>query len=1039
MKISEFSVKQPVATLMIFLMAIILGVVSLAKLNVDMFPDVEPPVVSILTSWPGANASDVESEVTENIENQVNGVNNLDKLTSKSLDNISVVMCKFEWGTDLDVAANDVRNWLEMAKRDLPKDIEPPMLFKFSSASAPILFMTISGEKTWPRLYHLVDKKISDELKRVPGVGAITIYGGLRRRINVYFDLKKIEGFNLSMERINRVLAAENLNLPAGRIKSGFREYYIRFPARYQTIEEIKDTAIGYFHGRPVYFRDVAEVDDAFKPEELNGWGDGKKALVFMLQKQTGKNTVAVINRVKDKLKEIQKTLPSDVKISMPMDNSDNILTTIRNLRNTLLWAVFFVILVTFIFLRRIHSAIIISLTIPFSLIISFVLLYLAGYTINLISLMSLAIATGMVVDNGIVVLENITRHIEGGGRIKTSAIFGASEMGMAITASTMTTIVVFVPLMFVSGLAGIVFKQLGFVIVVTLLASLFTALSMTPMLASQWVSPREKNKEKSDVSGFSDTVFKMSEEWFKKIENGYSSLLDWSLRHRKIVILLVAVIFLSSISLIPFLSTSFVPEVDTGDLDVIFRLPEGTRIEETNKVIENILGDINEIVRPEEIRHSFGFDGQSDMGEGVAMGFDEGPNVGQVGFKLVNRDERERSAKEIAHILREKIESIPGISKLKVTARNPLEAVMMGGGKPISVEIQGSDLKKNIDFATRLKGIMRDIPGLVDVSISQKDPRPELWVEVDRKKASSLGLNIVNIAGTVRNYFYGFEATSFRDAGDDYEIFTRFRKQDKNRLDNLPEVPIFTPEGKMVKLKNVARIVEGEGPIEIERKNRQKVIKVEAGTYERSLGEVTADIRAELKNMEIPEGVSINFGGEIEEQKKAFRDLTMLLILGIVLVYMVMASLFGNLRDPFIIMFSVPFAFSGVIYVFYLAGITLGIISFMGIVMLIGIVVNNAIVLLNYIHLLRKRGERLFEAITHAGKNRLRPILMTTLTTSFGMLPMAVSNRVGAEVWNPLGMTMLGGLSVSSLITLVLIPTIYYTLEVKKEGRESK
>jgi HAE1 family hydrophobic/amphiphilic exporter-1 len=1031
MRLPEFSVKQPVATLMLFLAVILLGVVSLTRLNIDMFPDIEPPVVSILTTWPGASASDVETEVTKVIEDQVNAVSNLDTLTSKSLDNLSVVMCRFDWGTDLDVATNDIRDKLELARRDLPRDVETPMIFKFSSATAPILFMTITGEKTWPRLYHLADKQIADELRRVPGVGAIEIYGGLRRRINIYFDIKKIEGFHLSLRQVNQVLAAENLNIPAGSIKTGLREYFIRVPARYRTVGEIKDTIIGYFQGKPVYLRDVAHVEDAYKPQELNGWGDGKRGLVVILQKQTGKNTVEVIRRVKEKLSEIEQKLPPDVKINIVMDNSENILNSIKNLRITLLWAIFLVVLVTVVFLRRVRTAFIIFLIIPFSLLISFIFLYLFGYTINLVSLLSLAIAAGMVVDNGIVVLENIIRHVERGSMVSTSATLGASEMGMALTASTMTTVVIFVPLMFLTGLAGIIFKQLGFVLVITLLASLFTALSMTPMLASRFL-----NTKKSGREGIGSRLFNLTERWFQAIEDGYSRLLGWALEQRKIVIGLALAIFLSSLSLIPFLSTSFMPEVDTGDVSIDFRLTEGTRIEESTRVIERILSDINEVVRPEELRHSYAFGGQGEKGKGVALGFEEGPNVGSIGLKLVDRDKRQRSAKETAAILRERVEKIPGITRIRVRAKSAISAILMGNVKPISVEIQGPDLDANISFARDVEAAMKTIPGLVDIAISQKDPRPELWVEVDRRKASSLGLNIATIAGTLRNYFYGREATQLRDAGDNYAIFTRFREDDKNRLENLLNVPIFTPDGRMIRLNNIAKIVEGEGPIEIERKNREKIIRVEADIYKRSLGEVTADIRKELEKLGTPEGISISFGGEIEEQKKAFRDLTELLILGIVLVYMVMASLFGNLRDPLIIMFSVPFAFSGVFYAFYLTDVTLGIMSFMGIIMLTGIVVNNAIVMVDYIHQLQRKGHPLHEAVTGAGRSRLRPVLMTTLTTFFGMLPMALSERVGAEVWNPLGTTMLGGLALSTLVTLILIPTVYYMFEKRKEKK---
>ncbi len=1032
MKMPEFAVKQPVATLMLFLALGLIGAFSLTRLNIDMFPEIDPPVVSILTSWPGASASDVETEVTEPIEDQVNTVNNLDTLTSKSMDNLSVIACKFDWGTDLDVATNDIRDKLDLARRELPDDVEEPILFKFSSATAPILFMTISATKSWPRLYHLADKQIADRLKRVPGVGAVILHGGMRRRFNVYFDLARVEGYGIALAKINQILAAENQNIPAGSIKSGLKDYFVRIPARFRNTREIENTVIGYHQRRPVYLKDVASVEDDFEPQELNGWGDGLPAIVVILQKQTGKNTVEVIEGVKKKLEEFKQTLPPDVEINIIMDSSKDILDSVKNLRSTLLYGILFVIMVTFLFLRRLRTAFIIVLMIPFSLIIAFILLYLFGFTINLVSLMSLAIASGMVVDNGIVVLENITRHVERGGRVKTSAMFGASEMGLAITTSTMTTIIVFVPLMFLTGLAGIIFKQLGFVLVVTLLASLVTALMLTPMLAVKWISESTGNHRKNN--GLLGKLYLLSEKGFEILENAYRRILEWSLIHRKTVIFLSISIFLSSISLIPFLSTSLFPVVDTGALSIRFRLTEGTRIEETKTVVNAIFKNINEVVKPEELRHSYGFAGTTKEGVGVAIGFDEGSNVGSIGFKLVDRDQRDRSAVDIAALLRSRVEKIPGISKIRVQAQSAITAALIGAGKPISLEIQGADLKQSLAFAQQVKSAMETIPGLVDIDISQKDPRPEIWVDIDRKKASDLGLNITTIAGTLRNYFYGAKATEFKDAGDSFDVFTRFTQKDKDRLRTLPNVPLFTPDGRMIKLKNVAKIVQGEGPIEIERKNRQKIIKVEADFYQSSLGEVSAKLKKELAELGTPPGISIHFGGDVEEQQKAFRDLKILLAMGIILVYMIMASLFGNLRDPFIIMFSVPFAFSGVLYAFYFTGVTLGIMSFMGVVMLMGIVVNNAIVLLDYIHLLQKRGEPLFQAVTQAGRNRLRPVLMTTLTTFFGLFPMAISQRVGAEAWNPLGITMLGGLTVSTLVTLVLVPTIYYMLESRKQ-----
>jgi HAE1 family hydrophobic/amphiphilic exporter-1 len=1036
MRLPEFSVKQPVATLMLFLAIILIGGVSLSKLSIDMFPDMELPVVSILTSWPGASASDIETEVTQNIENQVTAVSNLDTLMSKSIDNLSAVMCKFDWGTKLDVATNDIRDALELVKRDLPKDVDSPMLFKFSTAEAPIMFMTIGGDLSWPRLYHIADKKIADEIRRIKGVGAIDIYGGLRRRINVYFDLKQIEGFHLSMQEINRILASKNMNIPAGSIKSGDREYFVRVPARYKTIDEINDTVVGYYQNRPVYLKDVANVQDAYKPQELNGWADGKKALVLVLKKQVGANTVAIISKIKERLEEIKKVIPSDVEIIISMDSSESILNSIENLCYTLGWGLFFVVVITLLFLRRLRTAMIIILTIPFSLTISLILLYMGGYTINLVSLMSMAIASGMVVDNGIVVLENIIRHIEEGGRPKTSAIFGASEMGMAITASTMTTVVVFTPLMFITGLSGVIFKQLAFVITVTLLASLFTALTMTPMLSSRWIVYSPKGLKAR--GGFLGRFYSLTESWFEAIEDGYSRLLTWALQYRKTIVVLAVTVFLSSLSLIPYLSTSFAPKVDSGDLNVTFRLPEGTRIEETNRVVESIFKIMDEIVMPEEFRHSFGFDGQTERGIGVALGFDQGPNVGQVGFKLVDSDKRKRSAVEIANLLRDRIEKIPGITQLKVVAGDPIGSIIMGGGKPISIEIQGPDLDANLAFAKKVEVKLKQIPGMVDVGVSQKDARPELWVEIDTRKASSLGLSTFLVASTLRNYFYGVAATQFWDGGEIFDIFTRFGDADKDRLETLLNSPVFTPDGRVIKIKNVARIVHGEGPIEIERKNRQKIVKVEGDIYGRSLGDMKGDIRRVLNNIGVPQGMSINFGGEVEEQEKTFRDLYLLFSLGIILVYMVMAALYGNFRDPLIIMFSIPFAIIGVVYIFFLTGVTLGMMSALGIVMLVGIVVNNAIVLLDYTHLLQKRGEPLFEAVVNAGKARLRPVLMTTFTTFFAMVPMATSSRVGAEVWNPIGITMLGGLSVSAIITLIIIPTVYYMFEKRKTDMEA-
>ena len=1020
MKLPEFGVKRPIATLMLFSALILMSITALFKLNIDLFPEIEPPIISVLTYWPGASAEDVEKNVTKYLEDRLITVNNLDELTSKSITNLSLIQCKFEWGTDLDTASNDIRDKIELAKRDLPPDIEKPVLFKFSSATAPILFMTVTADVSWPRLYYITDKIIGDELRRVPGVGAIVLYGGDKRQINVYFDLDKIKAYNLSLYKIREILKSENLDIPTGSIKLGKREYYLRIPARYKTVEEIKNCVVGYFHGNPIYLKDIAQVSDSFEERIMNGWGDGKPAIVVLLQKQTGKNTVEVADRVKEKLKKIEKILPRDVKINIVEDNSEYIKNALNQLKNTLFQAIILVIIVVFVFLLNIRSGIIVAITIPCSLIISFLLLYLGGYTINVVSLMSMAIAAGMVVDNAIVVVENITKHIERGSYPHIAAIYGTSEMGMAITASTFTTVVIFIPLMFVTGITGIMFKQLGYVITATLLTSLFTALTLTPMLSSKFLTLESKK------NSFTKKIHKSLD----KLDERYKSLLTWALKHRKTVIAISLLIFIPTIFLLKFIGTAFVPEPDAGFVSISFRLAEGTRLEETSRLIDKINQWIAKEIKPEELRHTYGFAGQTEKGFGEALGFEEGSNCGEVGLKLVDKDKRRRSDKEIAAILREYLKHVPGITRTKVIATNPISAVLMGGTKPIVIEVLGYNLEESLKVARKIKKIVQEIPGAVDVSLSFKDPRPEIWIEVDRKKAASLGLNIAIIADAIRTYFYGNNPTDFRDAGEDYDIFVRLTDKDKNRLETLPEVPIFTPDGRMILLKNIAHIKEGTGLTEIERKNRQRIIKVEADTYKRSLGEVTRDIKKKLEKLNLPSGVTIQFGGYIKEQREAFKDLKWLLLLGIILTYMVMASLYEGFLDPFVIMFSVPFAFTGVIWAFLITGIILNIISFMGIVMLTGIVVNNAIVLLDYTHLLQKRGLSLYEAIIEAGRSRLRPVLMTTLTTIFGMLPMALDKGVGSEIWNALGITVIGGLSLSTLITLILIPTLYSILE---------
>ncbi len=685
------------------------------------------------------------------------------------------------------------------------------------------------------------------------------------------------------------------------------------------------------------------------------------------------------------------------------------------------------VVLITFIFLRRGRSSLIISLTIPFSLVISFVFLYLFGYTINIMSLMSLAIAIGMVVDNAIVVLENITHHLEVGSRVEEASVVGAQEVGLAISVSTLTTVVVFAPMVFVGGIVGVLFKQLAFVVAITLLASLFTSLTLTPMLSSVLLRGQGLVER---VHGRWGKWLARSDEYFKALEAFYRRVLNWALTRRRQVLVATGVVLLVSLGTGKlWVGTEFFPDVDSGEIQINLHLPEGTRLEKTAQVAEEVMAIFDKEVPERE--HYYAMVGQSREGVDSALGFEEGTNIAQVGAKLISKEDRKRSVKEIAQTLRGRFAEIPGIVRTSVRDIGAVQKIFFGGGgKKISLEILGYDLTVLNHIAQEVKDLVAQISGTVDITVSRREPRPELWIKVDRQKASSLGLNMATITQTLRTNLFGSDPTQFRDAGEDYDIFLRLREEDRVNIEDIREVPIASPSGTMIRLKNVADVVESEGLVQIERKNRQRMLKVEADLQGRSLGAVTRDIKERLKTLSLPPGTTIEFGGDVEEQRKAFRDLSLMLLLGIALVYMVMASQFESLRQPLVIMGSVPFAFVGVIWSLLVTGTNLNVASFIGLIMLMGIVVNNAIVLVDYTNLLRGNGLPLAEAIGTAGARRLRPVLMTTLTTIFGLLPMAMSNQEGAETWNPLGITVIGGLLVSSIVTLIIIPVLYSLVE---------
>ena len=1020
MRLPELGVKRPIFTLMIFVAILVMGLVSLVRLPVDLFPEVETPSVTVITQWPGASVEDVEGRVTRVIENQLSIVNNLDEVTSRTREGFSAITCMFEWGSDLEEAANDIRDRLSVARRYLPEDIEEPIIYKFNSSSMPVLVFAATAKESWEKLYDLVEDDLGDALKRLPGVGAVQVYGGLHRQINIDIDPLKLSGYGLTLGQIEETIDNENLTLPAGNIKSGIIDYTVRVPGEYEEPDDVKDIVVKRNGGGgAVYLRDVAEVSDGFEePTRLSG-ANGRDSVIFVVQKRSGANTMKVCESVRGAVEETKSFLPQDVKIVNLMDTSDFIRQSLRNVTETLLWGGLFVTLTTFVFLRTIRASLVIVLTIPFSLIIAFFFMFIRGWTINIISLSALSVAIGMVVDNAVVVLENIDSYMSRGVKLREASMYAAGEVGLAITASTLTTVAVFVPLVFVTGMTGIYFGQLGGIITVTLMASLFCSLMLTPMLAARML---KEERNLIGGGGLGRALYHASERLFSCFEEAYGRLLGWALRWRGLVCMLAFAVFCLSLALFPLIGSEFSPDTDSGDLTVYFELGLGTRVEETSRIGEEIRMLGVSMFGEKNVVNS-----RWRCGDSKFSSTRQGSHMGNVEFKFIPMDKRDFSARDAGRRLIDALRARPEFVKTHMTTINRAMGRFSGSGKPIIVEIMGHDLDATRRVASEIKALCDRTPGAKDASVSMDDGKPELIVKVDRLKAATLGLNVSDVVETVRTLFYGKEASDFREDENEYWIFMRLKESRRGEMADILDSEVVLPNGRRVRVDSIAEVVQELGPLDIERKDQERMVKVEVDYFGRSIGDVSASIQAGIeKEIVLPEGTHITYGGMVKEQTEAFADLAGLTLLGLVLVYMVMAAQFESLIYPFVIFLALPFAFSGVLFALLGFGMTFNMFSFIGIILLVGTGVNNGIVLVDYINTLRARGENMADAIRHSGRQRLRPVLITTLTTVFGMMPLALAGGEGSETWKPMGVTVIGGLTFSTMVTLILVPVLY-------------
>lgn len=1044
MKLPEFGVTRPIATAMLFVAILTLGIICFFKLGIDLMPDIEPTRVTVMTTWEGASAEDVETKVTRVLEKHLGSVPNLDEITSSTSEGTSSIACTFTWGTNIDEASNDVRSKVDRAIRALPDDVDTPTIYKFDSASMPVMVIGVTASESIEKLYDIIDDEVSQPLQRLDGVGAVDTFGGMKRQINIILSREKLAGYGLTLADIEKAIDQENKTLPAGSLKLGRIEYTIRVLGEYVNPEQIRQVPILRQNGAIVRIKDVAEVKDSF--EEITQFVEtmGRNGMIMIVQKRTGANTVAVCQSVRDELARLQESVPKDIKFYVINDSSTFITQSVNNVRDTVMWGGIFVLIVSFVFLRNLRSSLVIALTIPFSLIIAFCFMYFQGWTINMISLSALAIAIGMVVDNAIVVLENISSHISRGVKVREAAMFAASEVGLSLIASTATTICVFLPLVFVQGATGIIFKQLGGLVTATLLASLCCALLLTPMLSSKLLKPvvTPEGKPVETGRGIMQRLFNWSEMLFLSVEAAYGRFLAWCLHHRLTVIIGGTLIVALAIVCIPFVGTEFTPDQDTGEMDIRYQLPVSTRAELTAdaarrivKVIYDkeaqLLKKYNQPVAPDAdgnprstaIRFNNWRAGRSSRGWG-----NRGSHIGQLNLKLLPREERPYKTAELGNEVLRELRTWPELARVFLSTSNRLMNMMMGGSneKPIVVKVLGYDLQTTLGIANRIRDLASDIPGAADPNITFDNGNREIVINIDRDAASALGVNIDDIVRAIRTLFYGNTASEYRQGEDEYDIFLQLDESERRSVTDLLNSEI-TVNGQRFRLDAFATITEELGPVTISRVDQERVVYLQIDVYGRSLGEVAADLKQAIAdNIILPQGIAIDYAGQIKEQGKSFQDLTMMLLLGVLLVYMVMAAEFESCKAPFIVMFSIPFAFAGAIFALGLTGLTLNIMSFIGLIMLVGTVVNNAIVLIDYIDILRARGAASLDAISRAGRSRLRPVLMTTLTTVFGMLPMAFATTTGSELWSPLAVTIIGGLMLSTIVTLAFVPTLY-------------
>ena len=1040
MKLTEVAIKRRVFTTMIYATILIVGIVSLSSLALDFFPDISFPMVTILTQYDGVGPQEIESSITKVIEGAVASAEGIDKLTAASFEGMSVVSVQFKWGHDLDAATTDLRDKLDLIRDLIPDDASKPTIFKISTANIPVMFLGLSGSKPVHTLYDIADRKLKDMIEQVKGVASMSIEGAQKREVQIILNRNRLDAYGFTPSDIITTLQRENINASGGLIKKGNSQFSLRTQGEFKNIEEIRNVVLSYRRGVPIYMKYVAEVKWGVSERLTTAKFDGQRGLRLVVRKQSGANTVTVVRRLQKKIRELQKALPSGVRIYESWNTGDFVVRSIGAVANSGIMGGILAVFVVLFFLRNVRASAIISLAIPTSIVGTFIAMNFSGVSLNMVSLGGLALGIGMLVDNAIVVLENTFSYMQRGQKPAEAARLGSQEIAMAIFSSTLTTVCVFLPIVFTSGLASEIFREMALTVSFSLMASLFVSMTLVPMLSARYL----KVPDETFIQKYKPKMYRImttGERFLTWMDDKYQTIVMWSLNHRRRVVLIVFGIFLFTFMIIlPALKFEFMPETDEGNIRITVELPVGTRLKKTDQAVDQLDKVINKVFKGKLGQIKSRFFASGSLGGFASIFNSTGSHIATYRMRLVPRTERTTTTLEYVKQLKKlvaKVDAPLGIANVRFSTQGG--GAMMGGGSPIDILVRGYDMQKGSTLAKSIKKLMQKIPELYNIEISRKEGVPEYRVVVNRVKAASLGINMASITAAVQNSVLGRTATYFREEGRELNIFVRLREKDRRSVSDLENIQVrssFT--GKTVRVGNIAKIVRSSGPVKIERDSQERVVHVTCSTDSGDLqGSVSRIQQAIADNLVIPDGFRLEYSGNYKDMQETTRDLGLAFLVAIFLVFAVMASIFESFLDPFIIFFTIPLSFVGVFLALFVTGTSLNVNSMIGILVLAGIVVNNGIVLVDYINILRGRGLNLHDAIVEGGRRRLRPILMTSLTTILAMLPLAMGIGEGSESTEPLARAVIGGLLASTLLSLIVIPVIYSIFEHFSDKRQ--